>query len=169
MACIISEEVHWCSTFRLCGEHSKRTKQDDRLFCWRWGLGGTGQWEEWLIGSWRSQVEQTEKSWWWERLLEGEWCKGCFVVLFWLLCAIVFCPEHWTAWTNPVLHINGLLLVSIWQSQLLWSTLHLCIGKKCMLQGPELYRKIQDKKKQPKRYQYLYQTQVRLLLALSRF
>ena len=94
MACIISEEVHWCSTFRLCGEHSKRTKQDDRLFCWRWGLGGTWQWEEWLIGSWRSQVEQTEKSWWWERLLEGEWCKGCFVVLFWFLCAMVFLP--WT-------------------------------------------------------------------------
>ena len=113
---------------------------------------GDGGWEE-LDNGRNGWLGVDEVRWNKRRKVGGG--KGCWKVngardVLWScfdFCVLwCFCPEHWTAWTKPVLHINGLLLVSIWQSQLLWSTLHLCIGKKCMLQGPELYRKIQDKK-----------------------
>ena len=77
----ISGEVHWYPTVRI-------QRGLYRVLGFFLGIGG---WEEvdngrigWSgvdIGKW----EAKEKSCCWEGLLIGEWCKECFVFLFWYL------------------------------------------------------------------------------------
>ena len=80
-------------------KYSKRIKQDAWLFSWWWGLGGSWQWEDWLIGSWHWQVGSKRR-----KVVDGRGCRSiwwmvqglfCVPVLIFATMCFSICVTYW--------------------------------------------------------------------------